>query len=238
MNLGPDEAKQLAREVVDVAGDAIEVAIAPVSVCLPLISDIVRGTRVGLAAQNMHYETSGAFTGEVSATMLQAVGCTHVVLGHSERREYFHEDDGLINRKLRAAIAHGLKPILCIGETLKERESGETQAKVEFQIRACLAGISAADMPDVTIAYEPIWAIGTGRTASPEQAQEVHASLRTLLGDLYDDTTAEAVRIQYGGSVKPANIADLISQPDIDGALVGGASLKAESFGAIIAACG
>ena len=238
MNLLPDDARALARAIADgVSGSTIEIAVAPVSICLPSVGEVLRGTNVGLAAQNMHFEDSGAYTGEVAPPMLKAIGCQYVILGHSERRQYFGEDDVFINKKLGSALSHGLKPILCIGETLEEREAGETQNRVSSQIRGCLAGIAASDMPDVTIAYEPIWAIGTGRTASPEQAQEVHLALRNLLRDLYDDVTAEAVRIQYGGSVKPGNIADLISQPDIDGALVGGASLSAESFKGIIDAC-
>jgi triosephosphate isomerase len=185
----------------------------------------------------MHWAESGAYTGEVSPVMLQDVGCGLVILGHSERRQYFGEADELVNQKVKSALSHDLDPIVCVGESLGERESGKTQEKVDFQIRAALSGVRRDDIPRVTIAYEPIWAIGTGRTASPEQAQEVHAQIRTLIAALYDQHVSDAVRIQYGGSVKPHNIAELIAQPDIDGALVGGASLKAESFVAIIEAC-
>lgn len=239
MNLAPREARELAVAVVQGARAirGADLAIAPTALCLTTIAEVVAGSEVGLSAQNMHPAESGAYTGELSPTMLLAAGCRYVILGHSERREHFGESDAFINEKVRSAISHNLAPILCIGETLAEREGGRTAAKVETQIRAGLQGVNAEDAAGVTIAYEPIWAIGTGRTASPEQAQDVHAQIRSLLRVLYDERTAEAVRIQYGGSVKPSNIADLIAQPDIDGALVGGASLDADSFLAIVEAC-
>lgn len=239
MNKTRWDARDLASEVVEGVReiDDVDVAVAPTAVCLSEVSSVVHGTSVRLAAQNMHWAESGAYTGEISPLMLQAVGCSLVILGHSERRQYFAETDELVNQKVKSALAHDLDVIVCVGESLDERESGKTQEKVDFQIQAALSGVRRDDVSRVTIAYEPLWAIGTGRTASPEQAQEVHSQIRSLIGALYDQHTSDALRIQYGGSVKPHNIAELIAQPDIDGALVGGASLKAESFVAIIEAC-
>lgn len=239
MNNERRAARDLARGVVDGVGRVtdVEMAIAPTAICLVEVADVVHGSSVALAAQNMHWAESGAYTGELSPTMLLDAGCRYAILGHSERREHFKEDDELINRKVRAALAHGIRPIICVGESLSEREAGKTRDKVDFQVRAALAQVPIDDLSEVTIAYEPIWAIGTGRTASPEQAQEVHAQIRSLVAALYDRDTAHALRIQYGGSVKPDNIAELIAQPDIDGALVGGASLKADSFCALVEAC-
>ena len=239
MNKTLAEARELARGVVEGAKgiDTVDVVLAPTALCVSAVSEIVSKSNVGLSSQNMHWAESGAYTGELGPTMLLDAGCDYVILGHSERRQYFGEDDAYIHRKLRAALAHDLTPILCLGETLDEREGGRTQQKVDFQIRAAFSGIHADDAPSIVVAYEPIWAIGTGRTASPEQAQEVHAAIRGLLTALYDGSIAAQIRILYGGSVKPSNIDDLISQPDIDGALVGGASLKAESFNALITAC-
>ena len=213
----------------------VELVVGPTALCLKTVSDSVKGSKIGVSAQNMYWAEKGAYTGELGPTMLLDVGCTYAILGHSERREYFGEDDELIHRKVRAALAHGLTPILCFGETLGEREAGRTQEKVDFQIRAALSGISADDIPSIILAYEPIWAIGTGRTASPEQAQEVHGAIRALLTELYGGAIAAQTRVLYGGSVKPGNIADIIGQPDIDGALVGGASLDAEHFALICA---
>jgi triosephosphate isomerase len=215
----------------------VAVVVAPVAPYLMAISESLRGTNVAVAAQNMHWAEHGAYTGEVSPTMLQDVGCQYVILGHSERREYFHETDEMVNQKVRSALSHDLTPILCIGETLAEREAGRTASKVDFQVRAALAGVSTDDATRVVLAYEPIWAIGTGRTATPEQAQEVHAQIRTLLAELYGTHIATQIRILYGGSVKADNAAELIFQADIDGALVGGASLTVDSFVAIARAC-
>lgn len=239
MNLGRAEARELAAAVATGtrALGAVDVAVAPPAVWLADVAHTVQGTRVALSAQNMHPAKNGAYTGELAPPMLTEVGCRYVILGHSERREYFGETDAFVNQKVVAALAHDLSPIVCVGETLDEREAGQTRAKVDGQVRAALSGIRPEDMARVTIAYEPIWAIGTGRTASPEQAQEVHAQIRSLLVALYDHAIADAVRIQYGGSVKADNIAELYAQPDIDGALVGGASLKADSFLAIVTAC-
>lgn len=215
----------------------VEVIIAPSFVSLAIISDALSASSpVQLAAQNMHWAENGAYTGDVSPSMLLDVGCSHVILGHSERRHVFLESDELINQKVRSAIAHGLKPIVCIGETLEERESNRTEEKIIFQLRAALIGVSAEQMSQVVIAYEPVWAIGTGKTASPEQAQEVHALIRAELLALYNEQVSGATRILYGGSVKPGNIGELIAQKDIDGALVGGASLTADSFLALVTA--
>jgi triosephosphate isomerase len=202
-------------------------------VCLDAVAQTLVGSHVKLAAQNMHWATHGAYTGEVSAPMLDNAGCSHVILGHSERRQYFGETDEGVNRKVRSAIAHGLGSIVCVGESLEEREDGETEKKVAFQVRAALADVAADDLSSIIIAYEPLWAIGTGRTASPEQAQEVHASIRDLLSSEYGASHADTMRILYGGSVKPHNVEELVAQPDLDGALVGGASLRVESFVAI-----
>ena len=235
MNKDQGAARDLARGVVEASRGlgGVDLVIAPTALHLSGVHDIIRGCDIGLAAQNMHWAESGAYTGEVSPTMLRDIGCDWVILGHSERRQYFAESDELINRKVRAALAHDLRPILCVGESLEERESGETREKVDFQVRAALAGVRGDDIERVVIAYEPIWAIGTGRVASPEQAQEVHEAIRALVGALYDQPAAAGLRILYGGSVKPDNIDELIAQPDIDGALVGGASLKPDSFVAI-----
>ncbi|HTR99150.1 MAG TPA: triose-phosphate isomerase, partial [Bacteroidota bacterium] len=189
-----------------------------------------------LGAQNMSQYDEGAYTGEISWNMLRAAGCEYVILGHSERRQYYGEKDELINAKAKKALGASLKPIICVGETLAEREQGITDRVVTTQIRGVLSGLSRAEMSSVVIAYEPVWAIGTGKTATPAQAQEVHRMIRKLISQLYDWPTAEATVIQYGGSVKPDNAAELLSQNDIDGALVGGACLKADSFMAIISA--
>jgi triosephosphate isomerase len=185
---------------------------------------------VGLGAQNMHWEAEGAFTGEVSPVHLRDAGCTHVILGHSERRQLFGETDEGVERKARAAFAHGLTPIVCVGETLAERESGRTMEVVERQLERALRGLTSAQVATGVIAYEPVWAIGTGRNATPGQAQEVHAALRRLAARSHGEPAAAAVRILYGGSVKPDNAGALMAQPDVDGALVGGASLDAGSF--------
>jgi len=208
---------------------------AKLIVCPPFTSletakELLKGSEIGLGAQNMYYEESGAFTGEISAGMLKSVGCEYVILGHSERRTIFGESDELINKKIKKALDSGLKPIFCIGETLEERESGITFDVVKRQVVNGLAGISELEMERIIIAYEPVWAIGTGKVATPAQAQEVHAFIRGELVKLYGTGIAEKTIIQYGGSVKPDNAKELLGQPDIDGALVGGACLKADSF--------
>ena len=214
----------------------VEVAVCPPSLYLASVAQAIAGSAVGLGAQNCYHEAKGAFTGEVSPAMLVDVGCRYVILGHSERRQIFKETSGEVNRKAQAALAAGLVSIVCVGETLDERKAGRTTTVVREQIEHSLAGLSAEQMPKVVIAYEPIWAIGTGVVATPEQAEEVHADLRKLLQTRYATEVAASVRIQYGGSVNAENAATLLGQPNIDGALVGGASLKAESFLAIVAA--
>lgn len=214
----------------------VDVVVCPPFTSLAIASNLLNDTSIKLGAQNMSEHDEGAFTGEVSWKMLKSAGCEYVILGHSERRQYFQESNELINLKAKKALAAGLKPIICVGERLEEREQGITNQIVATQIKGVLAGISTDDLKRVIIAYEPVWAIGTGKTATPQQAQEVHVVIRKLVIQLYSWNAAEGLIIQYGGSVKPDNAADLLAQDDIDGALVGGACLKADSFGAIIAA--
>jgi len=233
------EAVQLVRELRDRAGKSgAQVAVAPPFTALAAVKQALQGSAIQLFAQDCHHEKQGAFTGEVSATMLKDAGCDGVIVGHSERRQYFGETDESVAKKVRAALAESLHPIVCVGETLQEREAGKTWEVVSRQVRGGLAGLDAGSLQRITLAYEPVWAIGTGRTATTAQAQEVHAQIRGLLRELGGAQVADAVRIQYGGSVKPDNAKDLLSQPDIDGALVGGASLKANDFAAIVAAAG
>lgn len=227
-----DLAKRLSSSVQAV--EDVQIVIAPSFTVLPAVHQAISGTPISLAGQDCFWSEEGAFTGEVSPGMLMDAGCSHVIIGHSERRQYFGETDQTVNKKIRAALCAGLVPIACIGETLQERESGETLSVLERQLRAGLAGIPESDAEKLIIAYEPVWAIGTGKTASDEQAQEVHAFIRTLLERMYHAGLADRLRILYGGSVKPDNIGGLMSCPDIDGALVGGASLNAESFSAIV----
>ena len=215
---------------------ALEIAVCPPAVYLDVVSAIVRDSRVGLGAQNMYFEPSGAFTGELSGAMLTDIGCQFVILGHSERRWVMGERDADVHKKVTAAFSEGLTPIVCVGETLQQREAGQTSAVIAQQFHGSLAGHPSDCMQQAVIAYEPVWAIGTGRVATPEQADEVHAHLRELVRNEYNSQIADTVRIQYGGSVKPDNAAELLCQPNIDGALVGGASLSAESFLAILAA--
>ncbi len=214
----------------------VEVAVCPPAVYLHDVGAALRGSHIGLGGQNMHAAPEGAFTGEISSGMLKDIGCQYVILGHSERRQYFVETDADVNEKLKVALSVGLIPIVCVGETLEQRESGSTAEVIAEQIRGSLSGLDAADGAKIVVAYEPVWAIGTGKTATPEQAEEVHAQIRGLLRELFGAETAATIRIQYGGSVKPDNASELLGQPNIDGALVGGASLKADGFAAIIAA--
>jgi triosephosphate isomerase len=234
MNLTMAEAVPLIRAIADSikALDGVEVLVAPPFPLLSRVKETIGKAPILLAGQNMHWEAQGAFTGEVSAAMLVDAGCTHVILGHSERRTLFGEADEAIDRKAAAAVKKGLIPIVCIGETLEEREKGLTFQIIERQLSLSLKSFREGKRipPSTVLAYEPVWAIGTGRTATPEQAQEVHQSIRQWLREQFEVGTAEAIRILYGGSVKPDNIRDLMSKPDIDGALVGGASLKPESF--------
>ncbi len=212
----------------------VEIVVAPVFTALPAVAKAIKGSSIKLAAQDMYWEAEGAFTGEVSPLMLKDVGCEYVIIGHSERRTYFSETNETVNKKVKAAHAHSLKPIVCVGERLEERESGITKDVVKDHVVNGLAGITEDQMLNTVIAYEPVWAIGTGKTATPEQAQEVHGFIRGLLAEIYSSDVAEAVRISYGGSVKPGNIAELMAQPDIDGGLIGGASLDADSFAQIV----
>jgi triosephosphate isomerase len=212
----------------------VDVVLCPPFTALKAVSDTITGTHLDLGAQNMHWEKGGAYTGEVSAEMLREVFCHYVILGHSERRQYFKETDEIVNRKAKAALVANLKPIVCVGETLAERETNRTKDVVETQVRGSLRGLSPRDLLDVIVAYEPVWAIGTGKTATPEQAQEVHGFIRELLKDIADETVAQSMRIQYGGSVKASNAQVLFGQPDIDGGLIGGASLESRSFVEIV----
>ncbi len=238
MNTSLAEAEQLVKQLIPLVAGVkdVRVAVCPPFPYLYRITETVQGSAIKVGAQNMHFEEKGAFTGEVSGEMLKDIGCTYVILGHSERRHIFGEKDAIINKKVHKALEVGLMPILCVGELLEERESGKTEEVVETQIREGLANIFPDQMVQITIAYEPVWAIGTGKTATPEQAQEVHRLIRDWLQVHYDEGLAGQIVIQYGGSVKPENANTLMDQPDIDGALVGGASLMADSFASIVKA--
>jgi triosephosphate isomerase len=227
-----NESLELATAIKNAVGPIrdVEVAVAPVFTALHAVAKRLEGTNVAVAAQNCFWEDQGAWTGEVSCKLIADVGCKYVIIGHSERRQHFGETDGGCNLKVKAALKHNLGPILCVGETDKERDANETFGRIGAQIDGGLDGYPAADAHKLTVAYEPVWAIGTGRTATPQQAEEVHAFLRGRLAEKLGSEGAEKVRIQYGGSVKPDNAAALLGQPNIDGALVGGASLKADDF--------
>ncbi len=227
-----DLATGLAQELRDI--ENVDVAICPPFVYLGAVARALNSSNIALGAQDVYFEPNGAYTGEISCQMLKDVGCTYVIIGHSERRHVIGETDELINKKLSAAIIGGLLPILCVGELLEERQADKTEAVVTRQIKAGLAGLHSDKVLAVTIAYEPVWAIGTGVTATAEQAQEVHAMIRRLLADMYDKSVAQEIRIQYGGSAKPANTAELMAGADVDGLLVGGASLKVDDFAAMI----
>ena len=214
--------------------DDRDVILAPPFTAIHKVAEVLKGSDVEVAAQNVCWEEEGAFTGEISPKMLKSAGATAVIIGHSERRQIFHEDHEIINKRLKGALKFELMPIFCIGETLEERESNKTFEVLEEQLKKGLAGISFEDMEKTVVAYEPVWAIGTGKTATKEQAQEVHAFIRKLLAEMFEKDIADSVRILYGGSVKPDNVDELMAQPDIDGALVGGAALDAESFCRII----
>jgi triosephosphate isomerase len=222
----------LKRELMDIT--KVDIVVCPVFTVLRDVNDVLLETNIGLGAQNCYWEDSGAFTGEISASMAKDTGAQYVIIGHSERRQFFGETDETVNKRIKAALKHGLIPIVCVGEVLSERESGKTNDVIKVQITGGLAGFTADEMSKMIIAYEPVWAIGTGKVATPQQAQDVHKFIRDLLASMFNVTVANSVRIQYGGSVKPDNVKDLMGQPDIDGALVGGASLKADSFAAIV----
>ena len=232
-----DEARSLALEtrhaLVNIA-DRVDVVVCPPFVALQAVGEVLKDSRVMLGAQNCHWEDKGAFTGEISVPMLVALGCRYCIVGHSERRHKFGETDQWVCRKVHALHGHGLLPIVCVGETLEDRQSGNTKDVVRAQLLGSLKDVGTEHMLKTVIAYEPVWAIGTGKTATPDQAQEVHAFIRNILIDVYGLEVALRVRIQYGGSVKSENMAELMAQPDIDGALVGGASLKASSFAKIV----
>ncbi len=236
MNLNRVESVDLAKAVAQGDCGGVEVAVCPPFVYLEAVVQTVEGSAVGVGAQNMYHEQSGAFTGEVSGPMLVDNGCRYVILGHSERRNVLGERNEDVNVKLRAALESGLSPIVCVGELLEQREAGQTREVVEEQFVGSYAGLTADEVARTVIAYEPVWAIGTGKVATPEQAEEVHSALRKIIETRYNSEVAQSVRIQYGGSVKPDNAAQLLAQPNIDGALVGGASLDADSFMAIVAA--
>lgn len=232
MNKTPSDGVSLARDIAAEVGkiNEVEIVVCPPFTALESVAKAIDGSLVKLGAQNMHPEASGAFTGEVSAPMLRSLFATHVILGHSERRSYFAETDAFINAKVLSALKNQLRPILCVGETLAEREAGQTLKVVQTQLEGGLAGTSKEQAANIVIAYEPVWAIGTGKVATTEQAQEVHAFIRGLLAKLYTEPVAQKVRILYGGSMKPANAGELLAQRDIDGGLIGGASLEARSF--------
>ncbi len=234
MNLTRSEAVELAKGIRDAIKDGKQkYMIAPSFTLIQDVAEILKGSNILLGAQNMCFEEKGAYTGDVSPLQLLDLGVQVVILGHSERRHIFKETDELINKKVKLSLANKLEVILCVGELLEEREAGKAVAVCEEQIRKGLANVSAEDMANVTIAYEPVWAIGTGKTATPDDADEIHSSIRTVLKDIYGDDIAKNTCIQYGGSMKPANAKDLLSKPNIDGGLIGGASLKAETFAPI-----
>jgi triosephosphate isomerase (TIM) len=236
MNTDLIAARQLAVDVVDAVGDPgnVRVVVCPPFISLHTVSEVVRTAPVDLGAQNMHGENFGAFTGEISGPMLRSVGCRFVILGHSERRHFFGETDEGINQKLEQALAHDLIPIVCVGETLQERKSGREEEVVQDQMDQCFAGVSITDADAIMVAYEPVWAIGTGETATPAQAQAMHALIRRKLVRQYGADVGQGMHILYGGSVKPENASELFDEKDVDGGLIGGASLKAEDFAAIV----
>jgi triosephosphate isomerase len=229
------EARELVRQLKEALADvdSVEIVVSPPFTALATVAGELKGSNISVASQNMYWEESGAFTGEVSPLMLKDIGCTHVIIGHSERRQFFNETDATVNKKVKAALKTVLTPIVCVGETLEERELGATMNVVERQIRDGLDGLSPREMEKMVIAYEPVWAIGTGKTATPQQAEEVHHLIRSIIAQRAD-SVAQDLRILYGGSVKPDNVDELMAQPDIDGALVGGASLQADPFVRIV----
>ncbi len=231
-----DEALELINSLKEHLSDEKDknIVVAPPFTALKAVSESIKGSIIDLSAQDTFWEAMGAYTGEISPNMLIDVGCRYVIVGHSERRQYFNETNSIVNKKISAALTSGLTPIVCVGESLEQRQKGMTFEIIEQQIKECLYGLSASEVKSIIIAYEPIWAIGTGQTASDAQAQEVHQFVRNLLGRLYNEGLANFMRIIYGGSVKPANIDGLMAQPDIDGVLVGGASLDAKSFVEIV----
>lgn len=234
MNMTPSQAVSLCEELKPlVESDTVDVVYCVPAIDIIPVVNAVKGTNVKVGAENMYFEEKGAFTGEISASMLKDAGVEYVIIGHSERREYFGETDALLNKKVKKAIEAGIIPILCCGETLEQREMGVTLDWIRLQIKSDLEGVAASDVANLVIAYEPIWAIGTGKTATSDQAEEVCKAIRDCIREMFDDSTAESVRIQYGGSVNAGNAAELFAKPNIDGGLVGGASLKSD-FGSIV----
>jgi len=238
MNKTANEAETLVKDIVSAVADVsgVEVVVCPPFTALDRVSRVLEGARIRLGGQNMHWEANGAYTGEVSAQMLLTCGCEYVILGHSERRTFFGETNATVNKRLKASLAAGLNPIVCVGETLEERKTEVTEKVIRKQVTGAFEGLAVGDAQKVVLAYEPVWAIGTGLTATPEQAEAVHAFVRQVLGQIYSTDAAGVVRIQYGGSVKPENAVDLFSRPNIDGGLIGGAALEADSFAAIVKA--
>jgi triosephosphate isomerase len=238
MNKTPEEGAKLASEIASIVSKdaSVDVVICPTFTALDRVSQAIEGSAVKLGAQNFYPKTSGAYTGEISPEMLREVFAKFVILGHSERREYFGESDAFVNEKVKFSLENLINPILCIGETLEQREADETLEVVKTQLLGGLVGVEASQMGSVVVAYEPVWAIGTGKTATPKMAQEVHGSIRALLNEKYGDAVGEKVRILYGGSMKPANAEELLSQKDIDGGLIGGAALDSNSFCDLVAA--
>ncbi|MBN1998332.1 triose-phosphate isomerase [candidate division KSB1 bacterium] len=238
MNKTLDEAVELASQLSEkvTENEKADVVICPPYTNLSAVAQVIKDTPIGLGAQNLFWEPKGAYTGEISAEMLKSAGCEYVILGHSERRQYCYETDETVNKKIKRALQAGLVPIVCVGELLEQRKAGDTEQVVKTQIKGAFDEIVKNDVKTIIIAYEPVWAIGTGEVATPQQAQDVHKFIRTLLANLYDEEAASCVRIQYGGSMKPANAAELLARPDIDGGLIGGASLDAESFLGIVRA--
>lgn len=237
MNKTPSEAEALVKEIIEKSANAAcDVVVCPAAVCLDRVCKAAEGTKVAVGAQNVHFEESGAFTGELAGNMLSEIGVEYVIIGHSERRQYFGETDETVNKRTLAAIKAGLCPIVCVGETLTEREQGIMEETVRRQTKIALLNVEKAAAASLVIAYEPVWAIGTGKTATADQAEEVCAIIRDTVKNLYDTDTAEKIRIQYGGSMNAKNAAELLSKPDIDGGLIGGASLKPDDFAVIISA--
>jgi triosephosphate isomerase len=236
MNTTVTEAVELAKGVVESVGNQsdVDVAVCPPYISLSAVYDVIKNSKVKLGAQDVHWEAKGAYTGKVSCAMLKSVGVTYVIIGHSEQRQYFGETDETVNKKTKAVLAAGLLPIICVGETLDERKSGKMDAVIERQTKGAFAGLSVEDALKCTIAYEPVWAIGTGETATPQQANEAHIFIRKVLTGIFNKLTAEEIRIQYGGSMKPDNAKSLLGQSDVDGGLIGGAALKTADFKGIV----
>ena len=235
MNKTPAEAVELVKGLIPLVKDAkCDVVVCPTAVCLPAVAEVIKGTNIKLGAQNVHFAEKGAYTGELSADMLKAVGCEYVILGHSERRQYFGETDKTVNLRATAAVKAGLTAIICVGEMKDERVDGYTDIIVTYQTKMALKGLTAEELDHVVIAYEPVWAIGTGLTATDEQANETIGVIRKAIAEVYGDDVAQKVRIQYGGSMKGSNVKGLMAQPEIDGGLIGGASLKAEDFAQVV----